>query len=159
SLLPPLLPPRPFSVVLGESLTRCLRRDPATFSTRAAGNLANCELPCTKNRRRSRHPSPLNRLREARRMARHRWLPSERGGEGRQVMLRAGLAVAASTVAILATPPAFAAGPGAVAGRAFVEDVFVRAANHGDYAAVCRLYSTHYLRASQASCRSLYRWG
>ena len=76
-------------------------------------------------------------------------------------MLRAGLAVAACTLAILA-PAAFggvSAGPGAVAGRVFVEDVFVREVNHGDYADACRLYSKHYLKASQASCRSLYRWG
>jgi hypothetical protein len=36
---------------------------------------------------------------------------------------------------------------------------FVTAANRGDYAAVCRLYSRDYLKASQASCRWLYGWG
>jgi len=36
---------------------------------------------------------------------------------------------------------------------------FVTAANRGDYATVCRLYSPHYLKASQASCRWLYGWG
>lgn len=36
---------------------------------------------------------------------------------------------------------------------------FVTAANRGDFATVCRLYSTRYLKVSQAACRSLYRWG
>ena len=36
---------------------------------------------------------------------------------------------------------------------------FVTAANRGDYATVCRLYSRRYLKVSQAACRSLYRWG
>jgi hypothetical protein len=47
--------------------------------------------------------------------------------------------------------------PRAGTGRAFVEDTFVRAANRGDYATVCRLYSRHYLKISQRACRSLYR--
>jgi hypothetical protein len=49
------------------------------------------------------------------------------------------------------------AAPFAAGGRAFVEDRFVRAANRGDYAAVCRLYSHRYLKISQAGCRQLYR--
>jgi hypothetical protein len=36
---------------------------------------------------------------------------------------------------------------------------FVTAANRGDYGTVCRLYSPRYLKVSQASCCSLYRWG
>jgi hypothetical protein len=44
------------------------------------------------------------------------------------------------------------------AGRAAVENAFVAAANRGDYAAVCRLYSHRYLK-DQATCRALYRWG
>jgi hypothetical protein len=36
---------------------------------------------------------------------------------------------------------------------------FVTAANRGDYGTICRLYSPRYLKVSQASCRSLYRWG
>jgi hypothetical protein len=36
---------------------------------------------------------------------------------------------------------------------------FVTAANRGDYGTVCRLYSSRYLKVSQASCCSLYRWG
>lgn len=36
---------------------------------------------------------------------------------------------------------------------------FVTAANEGDYRTVCHLYSPRYLKVSQASCRSLYRWG
>ena len=52
-----------------------------------------------------------------------------------------------------------AADGGAVASSAAVANRFVAAANRGDYATVCRLYSSHYLKTSQAACRSLYRWG
>lgn len=41
----------------------------------------------------------------------------------------------------------------------FVAYEFVAAANRGDYAAVCRLYSTRYLKVSRAACCSLYEWG
>ncbi len=46
----------------------------------------------------------------------------------------------------------------AAAGATDVAVEFVTAANRGDYRTVCRLYSARYLK-SQASCRSLYRWG
>ena len=49
--------------------------------------------------------------------------------------------------------------PAASGSRANVEDVFVKAANRGDYSTVCHLYSHHYLKISQAACRSLYRSG
>ena len=52
-----------------------------------------------------------------------------------------------------------AAAPSATGGERFVEDVFVHEANHGQYAAVCRLYSHHYLKISQAGCRGLYEAG
>jgi hypothetical protein len=54
---------------------------------------------------------------------------------------------------------ASAAVPAASASRAGVEDVYVRAANRGDYATVCHLYSHRYLKVSQAACRELYRSG
>jgi hypothetical protein len=41
----------------------------------------------------------------------------------------------------------------------FVANQFVADANRGDYAAVCRLYSTRYLKVSRAACCSLYQWG
>lgn len=44
-----------------------------------------------------------------------------------------------------------------VRGHAFVEDRFVRAANHGDYQTVCSLYSRRYMKISQAECRRLYK--
>jgi hypothetical protein len=40
-----------------------------------------------------------------------------------------------------------------------VANQFVDDANRGDYAAVCRLYSTRYLKVSRAACCSLYQWG
>jgi hypothetical protein len=40
----------------------------------------------------------------------------------------------------------------------FVANQFVADANRGDYAAVCRLYSTRYLKVSRAACCSLYQW-
>ena len=46
----------------------------------------------------------------------------------------------------------------AAAGATDVALQFVTAANRGDYRTVCRLYSARYVK-SQASCRSLYRWG
>ena len=70
----------------------------------------------------------------------------------RSPRLAAGTFLAAAVLSAIGASPA-------APGRAYVEDVFVREANHGNYAAVCRLYSKHYLKASQASCRSLYRWG
>ena len=36
---------------------------------------------------------------------------------------------------------------------------FVTAANRGDYATACSLYSATYLKAGQAACRWLYGWG
>jgi len=54
---------------------------------------------------------------------------------------------------------ALAAAPAATSAEQFVEDVFVREANHGHYAAVCRMYSHHYLKISQAACRGLYQSG
>jgi hypothetical protein len=39
-----------------------------------------------------------------------------------------------------------------------VARMFVAAANRGDYATVCRLYSRRH-HVSQRACRSLYRWG
>ena len=66
-------------------------------------------------------------------------------------------------VAALAIPAAAGAGArggtDGGAGSAAVANRFVAAANRGDYATVCRLYSSHYLKTSQAACRSLYRWG
>jgi hypothetical protein len=38
-----------------------------------------------------------------------------------------------------------------------VANQFVADANRGDYAAVCRLYSTRYLKISRAACFSLYQ--
>jgi hypothetical protein len=74
------------------------------------------------------------------------------------------LALVSLIVAAAATAPATGATkPLAVDDRvgtsANVEDRFVAAANRGDYAAVCHLYSPRYLKVSQQSCRSLYRWG
>jgi hypothetical protein len=56
-------------------------------------------------------------------------------------------AAAASTLALSAS-----------GAPAAVEDDFVAAANRGDYARACHLYSRRYLKASQETCRSLYRW-
>ena len=64
--------------------------------------------------------------------------------------------VVASAIAVLAV---LAAGPPATGAQRYVEDVFVRAANQGDYATVCRLYSRRYLKISQGACRRLYRSG
>jgi|1186.fasta_scaffold00280_6 hypothetical protein len=64
--------------------------------------------------------------------------------------------VIASAVALVGV---VAAAQPAAGGQRFVEDVYVRAANRGDYAAVCRLYSHRYLKISQAACRALYRSG
>jgi hypothetical protein len=50
------------------------------------------------------------------------------------------------------------AAPATGGARQHVAIQFVTAANRGDYGTVCRLYSARYLK-SQASCRSLYRWG
>jgi hypothetical protein len=71
-------------------------------------------------------------------------------------LARLGLVVAA--LVIPATAGAGTDG-GRVASSAAVARRFVAAANRGDYATVCRLYSRHYLKTSQAACRSLYRWG
>src|SRR4051794_22795616 len=60
------------------------------------------------------------------------------------------IAAAAAVVGVLA------AGQSAAGAHRFVEDVFVREANHGQYAAVCRLYSPDYLKISQKDCRRLY---
>jgi hypothetical protein len=62
----------------------------------------------------------------------------------------------ASAVAVLGV---LAAGPPATGAQRYVEDVFVREANRGNYAAVCRLYSHSYLKISQAACRGLYLSG
>jgi hypothetical protein len=75
-------------------------------------------------------------------------------------LARLGLVVVA--LAIPATAGAGTDGTadgGPVASSAAVANRFVAAANRGDYATVCHLYSSHYLRTSQAACRSLYRWG
>jgi hypothetical protein len=68
------------------------------------------------------------------------------------------LAIVVLISAIVATPLALAASssPGS---RSAVEDQFVAAANRGDYATVCRLYSRRYLKVSQDHCRALYRQG
>ncbi len=63
------------------------------------------------------------------------------------------------TASLLAVVGVLAAAPAATAAEQFVEDAFVREANHGHYAAVCRMYSHHYLKISQAACRGLYRSG
>ena len=60
---------------------------------------------------------------------------------------------------LLAVVGLLAAAPAAIGAEQFAEDVFVREANHGHYAAVCRLYSHHYLKISQAACRGLYESG
>src|SRR5437764_1461686 len=53
-----------------------------------------------------------------------------------------------------------AVGAASAAGEASaVEEVFVAAANRGDYATACRLYSRRYLATSLAACQALYRWG
>jgi hypothetical protein len=75
------------------------------------------------------------------------------------------LAVLGLAVAALASPlTANASTHRAAAGRASrspvtVANQFVTAANRGDYATVCRLYSRRYLKVSLAACRSFYRWG
>jgi hypothetical protein len=71
-------------------------------------------------------------------------------------MRSARVKVMASALAVLG---ALAAGAPATGAQRYVEDVFVREANRGDYAAVCRLYSHHYLKVSQAACRALYESG
>jgi hypothetical protein len=68
------------------------------------------------------------------------------------------LAIVVLISAAVTTPLALGASS-SPATQSAVEDQFVAAANRGDYATVCRLYSSHYLRASQKSCRALYRWG
>ena len=69
------------------------------------------------------------------------------------------LAVLGLLVAALATPAGAGAGTdGAADGRAGANR-YVAAANRGDYATVCHLYSSHYLKTSQAACRELYRFG
>ena len=62
--------------------------------------------------------------------------------------------VVASAIAIVGV---LATGLPAAGAHRYIEDVFVRKANHGDYAAVCRLYSHRYLKISQAECRGLYK--
>ena len=62
--------------------------------------------------------------------------------------------VVASAIAVLGV---LAAGPTAMGAQRYVEDVYVHEANRGNYAAVCRLYSHHYLKISQVACRRLYR--
>jgi hypothetical protein len=62
-----------------------------------------------------------------------------------------GLAVLLLSLGLMHAAPA-------PAGATDVAVQFVTAANRGDYRTVCHLYSARYLR-SQASCRSLYRWG
>jgi hypothetical protein len=69
------------------------------------------------------------------------------------------VAAAAGTALAVGGRPTGAAEERVARASKEVEDVFVAAANRGDYATVCRLYSRHYLKGSQESCRALYRWG
>jgi hypothetical protein len=72
------------------------------------------------------------------------------------------ISLALVLAACMIVPDASATYP-AAKGRAvtktasFVANQFVADANRGDYAAVCRLYSTRYLKVSRAACRSLYQ--
>ena len=68
------------------------------------------------------------------------------------------LAIVVLISAVVTTPLAFGASS-SPASRSAAEDQFVTAANRGDYATVCRLYSRRYLKVSQESCRALYRRG
>jgi hypothetical protein len=71
-----------------------------------------------------------------------------------------GLIAAAAATAFAVGGRAMGAAEERVAGASKdVEEVFVAAANRGDYVTVCRLYSRRYLKGSQESCRALYRWG
>jgi hypothetical protein len=68
------------------------------------------------------------------------------------------LAIVVLISAVVTTPLALGASSSR-ASRSAAEDQFVAAANRGDYATVCRLYSRRYLKVSQDSCRALYRQG
>jgi hypothetical protein len=68
------------------------------------------------------------------------------------------LAIVVLISAVVTTPLAFGASSSPAA-RSTAEDRFVAAANRGDYATVCHLYSPRYLKVSQESCRALYRRG
>jgi hypothetical protein len=82
------------------------------------------------------------------------------GPKRRVKLAKVGLvAAAAATALAVGARPVGAAGERVARASTEVEDVFVAAANRGDYVTVCRLYSRRYLKGSQESCRALYRWG
>ena len=64
----------------------------------------------------------------------------------------------ATGVAMVVFALAVASGAAEPGGAKVVANRFVSAANHGDYATVCRLYSRRYLKITRAECAELYAW-